>query len=122
MASALENFEDISLSDLERLGPTGQDALVFGVIGFGADTIAQCYNTTEARMAGLNRDAVLGVPFFDAIAQCMNNFMVAQRFVDEPELDDIIPYVLTLKMRPTRVRMRLLASPAHSLRYILIER
>jgi len=120
--SPQSQFETIALADLEQMGPDGHDALDFGVIGFGADTIVQCYNTTEARMAGLARDTVLGVPFFEAIAQCMNNFMVAQRFLDEPVLDDIIPYVLTLKMRPTRVRMRLLSGPAARLRYILIER
>ena len=52
----------------------------------------------------------------------MNNFMVAQRLEDEPELDAIVPYVLTLRMRPTPVRLRLLASPAASRRYLLIER
>jgi hypothetical protein len=52
----------------------------------------------------------------------MNNFMVAQRFEDEPELDDIVPYVLTLRMRPTRVRLRLLATAGAPRHYILIER
>jgi len=52
----------------------------------------------------------------------MNNFMVAQRFEDEPELDATLPYVLTLRMRPTRVRLRLLATSGTTRRYILIER
>jgi hypothetical protein len=56
------------------------------------------------------------------VGQCMNNFMVAQRFEDEAEIDDIVPYVLTLRMRPTRVRLRLLASATSPRRYILIER
>ncbi|MGU3391536.1 phosphonate transporter [Sphingomonas sp. M1A8_2b] len=99
-----------------------RDALPFGVVGFSADTLVQVYNATEARMAGLDAAAVIGVPFFDAVGQCMNNFMVAQRFEDEPEIDDIIPYVLTLRMRPTRVRLRLLAAPGTPRRYILIER
>jgi hypothetical protein len=47
---------------------------------------------------------------------------VAQRFEDEPSIDDIVPYVLTLRMRPTKVRLRLLAAPGASCRYILIER
>jgi hypothetical protein len=73
-------------------------------------------------MAGLAPDTVLGVSFFNAVAQCMNNYMVAERFESEPELDATIPYVLTLRMRPTPVRMRLLASLSSPLRYILIER
>ena len=116
------NFEAVVLSDLDTMSIEERDALPFGVVGFDANTIVQSYNATEARMSGLDPATVIGVPFFEAVAQCMNNFMVAQRFEDEPEIDDIIPYVLTLRMRPTRVRLRLLASPAISQRYILIER
>ena len=116
------NFEAIALRDLETMTDDRRDALPFGVVGFGADTIVQTYNATEARMSGLDPATVIGVPFFDAVAQCMNNFMVAQRFEDEADLDEIIPYVLTLRMRPTRVRLRLLAAADAPRRYILIER
>jgi photoactive yellow protein len=115
-------FESVTLHTLEAMRDEDRDALPYGAVGLAADTIVQSYNTTEARMAGLDRASVIGVPFFEAIAQCMNNFMVAQRFEDEPELDDIVPYVLTLRMRPTKVRLRLLASPTSARRYILIER
>ena len=116
------SFEAVALSDLDTMSVDERDALPFGVVGFEADTIVQSYNATEARMSGLDPATVIGVPFFDAVAQCMNNFMVAQRFEDEPEIDDIVPYVLTLRMRPTRVRLRLLATPGIARRYILIER
>lgn len=115
-------FQDVALNDLEAMSVGERDAMPFGIVGFGADTIVQTYNATEARMSGLDPSTVIGVPFFDAVAQCMNNFMVAQRFEDEPRLDAIIPYVLTLRMRPTRVRLRLLADPDAARRYILIER
>ncbi|TCP65809.1 photoactive yellow protein [Sphingomonas sp. PP-CE-1G-424] len=115
-------FETVALRDLEAMSADARDTLPFGVVGFGADTIVQVYSATEARMAGLDPAAVLGVPFFDAVGQCMNNFMVAQRFEDEPEIDEIVPYVLTLRMRPTRVRLRLLASAGTPRRYILIAR
>jgi photoactive yellow protein len=115
-------FETIGLHDLEAMGTAERDALPFGVVGFGADTKVQVYNATEARMSGLDPATVVGVPFFDAVAQCMNNFMVAQRFEDEPELDDAFPYVLTLRMRPTKVRLRLLATARTPRRYVLIER
>jgi hypothetical protein len=52
----------------------------------------------------------------------MNNFMVAQRFDDEDALDDILPYVLTLRMRPTPVRLRLLKAAGCVTRFVLIER
>ncbi len=120
--SAEFQFESITLHALDAMADAECDALPFGVVGFGADTAVQVYNATEARLSGLDRDSIMGVPFFDAVAQCMNNFLVAQRFEDEPELDDIVPYVLTLRMRPTKVRLRLLASAGTARRYVLIER
>lgn len=122
MSEGQASFETVGLRELDGMGKAARDALPFGVIGFEADTIAQVYNATEARMSGLDPATVMGVPFFEAIGQCMNNFMVAQRFEDEPELDDIVPYVLTLRMRPTKVRLRLLASADVARRYLLIER
>lgn len=122
MSVAEVSFEAVTLSALEAMSPEECDALSFGVVGFSADTIVQVYNTTEARMSGLDPSTVMGVPFFDAVAQCMNNFMVAQRFEDEPDIDAIVPYVLTLRMRPTKVRLRLLAQAGMQRRYVLIER
>lgn len=116
------SFETVALADLESMTVEERDALPFGVVGFDPATIVKTYNATEARMSGLDPSTVVGVPFFDAVAQCMNNFLVAQRFEDEPQLDDIVPYVLTLRMRPTRVRLRLLAEPGVARRYVLIER
>lgn len=116
------DFETVGLQVLEDMDAAERDTLPFGVVGFAPDTIVEVYNATEARMSGLDPATVVGVPFFDAVAQCMNNFMVAQRFEDEPELDDIVPYVLTLRMRPTKVRLRLLATAGMMRRYILIER
>ena len=115
-------FEMVGLHDLEGMSTADRDALPFGVVGVAADTIVQVYNATEARMSGLDPATVIGVPFFDAVAQCMNNYMVAQRFDDEPELDDVFPYVLTLRMRPTKVRLRILATAQAPRRYVLIER
>ena len=122
MLNTQANFDAISVDDLESMGGDARDVLPFGVVGFGPDTVVQTYNATEARMSGLDPATVIGAPFFDAVAQCMNNFMVAQRFDDEPVLDAIVPYVLTLRMRPTKVRLRLLARPDAPRRYILIER
>ncbi len=116
------DFESITIQDLEALGTEGRDRLTFGVIGFDRGTIVDAYNAAESRLAGLDPNRVIGLPLFATVAQCMNNFMVAQRFEDEPELDATIPYVLTLRMRPTKVRMRLLASEGVTRRYILIER
>ena len=102
------------------------DQLDFGVICFDADNNVQRYNAFESQAAGLSPQRVIGQPLFTNVAPCLNNFMVAQRFEDAMDdgsaLDATIDYVLTLRMRPVKVALRLLASPASSKRYVLVER
>jgi photoactive yellow protein len=102
------------------------DALDFGVIGFDKETVVRQYNRFESECAGLAPEHVVGQRMFTSVAPCMNNFMVAQRFEDAlengTELDAVIDYVLTLRMRPVKVRLRLLARPDSELRYVLVDR
>ena len=102
------------------------DQLDFGVICFDADNNVQRYNAFESQAAGLSPQRVIGQPLFTNVAPCLNNFMVAQRFEDAMDegsaLDATIDYVLTLRMRPVKVALRLLASPASSKRYVLVQR
>lgn len=102
------------------------DQLDFGVIGFALDTEVRLYNAFESQAAGLSPQRVLGQPLFTNVAPCMNNFMVAQRFDDALEqksvLDETIDYVLTLRMRPVKVKLRLLANPGSATRYVLVQR
>ena len=111
---------------LQPLDEETLDTLDFGVIGFDADDIVRSYNAYESQAAALARERVIGQPLFDVIAPCMNNFMVAQRFEDAlaagETLDATIDYVLTLRMRPTKVKLRLLAEPGARLRYVLVLR
>ena len=125
MAPNIENplgFSSITLADLDSIDPTVLDGLPYGVVGLSDAGLVEIYNETEARLAGLSRETVIGVDYFFTTAQCMNNFMVAQRFEDEDVLDITIDYVLTLRMRPTPVRLRLLKAGGFALRYILIQR
>jgi photoactive yellow protein len=115
------DFSQISLNQLSAISALELDRLPFGVVGLSTDNLVQVYNRTESQLAGLPTSTVIGNDFFISIAQCMNNFMVAQRFQDEAELDTELPYVLTFRMRPTRVRLRLLQG-AVPLKYILIQR
>ncbi|WP_428483985.1 hypothetical protein [Rhodopila sp.] len=115
-------FADIRLADLDTLTKVQVDALPFGVIGLSQDGLVAVYNATESRLAGLSAESVIGSHFFLNTAQCMNNFLVAQRFEDEAELDTIIDFVLTLRMRPTPVRLRMLKGAAAPRHYILIQR
>jgi photoactive yellow protein len=115
-------FEAVRLSELVEMDAERLDRVPFGVIGFTSDATVTAYNATESRNAGLSPKRVLGKHFFEEVAPCMNNFMVAQRFDDEDALDDILPYVLTLRMRPTPVRLRLLKAAGCVTRFVLIER
>lgn len=114
-------FSKIALTQLTALGDTELNLLPFGVIGLSSGNLVEIYNRTESQYAGLPAATVLGTDFFINTAQCMNNFMVAQRFQEEPELDAEFPYVLTFRMRPTPVHLRLMQS-ASTLRYILVQR
>ena len=103
------------------------DALDFGVIAFDAEGIVCRYNRFESQAAGLSSERVVGHHLFTVVAPCMNNFLVATRFEDAAEaqapLDATIDYVLTLRMRPVKVRLRLLAAAdASALRYVLVQR
>jgi len=120
--TAAPEFSKVTLATLDALTFEEFDALPFGVIGLTADGKTEVFNATESRLAGLPAETVIGKVFFLAIAQCMNNFMVAQRLADEPELDASLDYVLTFRMRPTPVRLRLLRSASASRRYVLVQR
>jgi photoactive yellow protein len=111
---------------LAQLSSEQLDRLDFGVIGFDAEGNVSQYNQTESEAAGLTASRVLGQPLFTNVAPCLNNFMVAQRFEDAGDdgsaLDDTIDYVLTLRMRPVKVKLRLLAAPDSGKRYVLVQR
>ncbi len=127
MTNAIPSFDTPGLADLLDASSQEQlDALAFGVIGFDADNVVQRYNAVESQAAGLSPQRVISEPLFTNVAPCMNNFMVAQRFEDaaeqNSELDDTIDYVLTLRMRPIKVKLRLLASAGGAHRYVLVQR
>lgn len=127
LLQAAHAFQDDTLmSTLQQLSDAELDALDFGVIGFDGSDLVRRYNALESRMAGLAPQRVLGHPLFTVVAPCMNNFLVAQRFVDAAAsalaLDLTLDYVLTLRMRPVKVRLRLLARPGEGMRYVLVDR
>jgi photoactive yellow protein len=102
------------------------DQLDFGVIGIDGQCVVRLYNKIESQIAGLSRDRVIGNHLFTVVAPCMNNFMVAQRLQDALEtgvaLDVTLDYVFTLRMRPVKVKLRLLAAPALTYRYVIVQR
>lgn len=111
---------------LQRMDDASLDALAFGVIGFDRDAKVRRYNRYEMANTGLTREEVLDHHVFTEVAQCMNNYLVAQRFEDAAQagqvLDATLHYVLTWRMRPTPVELRLLAEPGSGMRYLLLLR
>jgi len=122
----LEFSQPELLDPLLALSAAELDTLEFGVIGIGADTVVRDYNALEAKLAGLSKERVIGHPLFTVVAPCMNNFMVAQRFEDTAAagqaLDLTLDYVLTLRMRPVKVKLRLLAGAGAERRFVLVNR
>jgi photoactive yellow protein len=120
-------FADPALGELlATLETDALDALDFGVIGFDASGEVCLYNRYESELAGLGRARVVGKRLFTEVAPCMNNFMVAERFrtaaASGDTLDVTIDYVFTLRMRPTRVALRLLSNPGTATSYVLVRR
>lgn len=111
---------------LQGLDGAALDRLAFGVIGFDRAGVVTTYNRTESAASGLQREEVMGRPFFTEVAQCMNNYLVALRFEDAAAtgspLDVTMPFVLTWRMKPQPVQLRLLSSPEWGTRYLAIQR
>lgn len=121
------NFDILRLGQkLSQLSCEQLNKLEFGVIGFDDEGIVKVYNAYESKMTGLSFESVIDADLFSMVAPCMNNFLVAQKFEDaldeKVELDEIIDFVLTLKMKPTRVKLRLISSPQLPFNYVIILR
>ncbi|BCS33364.1 hypothetical protein TBR22_A25910 [Luteitalea sp. TBR-22] len=117
------NFDDPSvLAQLDALSAEELDTLDFGVIRMREGGDVEAYNACESRMAGLSRERVLARNFFSDVAPCTNNYLIAERFLSEPELDATLDYVFTLRMKPSPVTLRLLRSAASPYMYLLVKR
>ena len=121
------NFDQQNLGQtLSQLSSEQFNMLEFGVIGFDVECIVKVYNANESKMTGLSYESVVDADLFSTVAPCMNNFLVAQKFTDamdeKVELDEIIDFVLTLKMKPTRVKLRLISSPKLPYNYVIVLR
>jgi photoactive yellow protein len=117
------NFAEPGLLDrLETADDAMLDTAPFGVVAMTEDGTVTAYNAAESRLSGLTPDKVVGRHFFSAVAPCTNNFMVAYRFETESFIDAVIDYVFTLRMQPTKVRLRLLKQPGGRRIYLVVER
>ena len=96
------------------------DTLEFGVIRMTLDGVIDGYNSYEAQLSGLPASRVLGKNLFLEVAPCTNNCLVAARFEESQILDETIPYVFTLRMRPRKVELRMVKTQTGSHQYLLV--
>ena len=85
--ATLPDFAHVTLAQLDAADAALLDTLDFGVVGLDRTGRTRRYNLNEVRMTGLSRESVLDQDFFLLTGIWMNNFLVAQRFEDEPVLD-----------------------------------
>ena len=117
----MEFRDDNILEVLNGATPEQLDTLPFGVVKMDHAGVVANYNRFESDLSGLLPSRVVGKQFFEQVAPCTNNFMVAARF-EEESLDEQLDYVFTYRMKPTKVRLRLLKSPLAEHQYLLVEK
>jgi len=115
------NFDSPDLlAELENATTGAVDAAHFGVVRMKGDGAVLAYNAYESRLSGLSPEGVVGKNFFTQVAPCTNNFMVAERYSAPEALDATVDYVFTYKMKPTKVRLRLLKRAAAAEQYLVV--
>lgn len=123
VSESILTFHDLGLhQSLETMSSEQLDLLSFGAIKMSRSGVVVGYNRHESENAGISPSKVTGQHCFTVVAPCTNNFMVASRFEDEDELDCLLDYVFTLRMRPTPVELRLLKSGKLQHMYMLVRR
>jgi len=107
------------LDDLENADAQALDAADFGIVRMQTDGTVIAYNAYESRLSGLSAASVMGRCFFTDVAPCTNNFMVAERFSEPGALDAELNYVFTYRLKPTKVRLRLLRRAEATEQYLV---
>lgn len=107
------------LTELENATTDALDTADFGAVRMKADGAVLAYNAYESGLSGLSPEGVVGKNFFTQVAPCTNNFMVAERYQAAAALDAMLDYVFTYKMKPTKVRLRLLKRAGAAEQYLL---
>lgn len=107
---------------LDQMDQQTMDQVDFGVIRMDRNGVIKAYNAYEQELSGNQLSEVLEKDFFKQIAPCTNNFMVAEKYHSDQELDEEIDYVFTYRMQPTKVKLRMLANPEEEHQYLLVKK
>lgn len=118
--------QDGFIASLTGASDAELDRLDFSAIGFDHAGVVRRHNTFESKASGRRCSNAGGADLFAAVAPGINNFLVARRFDDARNggapLDATIDYVLTVRMRPVRVKRSLLAGQDEQMRFVVLQR
>lgn len=101
------------------------DALSFGVIKVNDAGVIEIFNRAESELVGLPPAKVEGRNFFTQVAPCTNNRLILGRFKEGITADDLnalIPYTFTYKMRPKNVNIHLYRDGATQTNWVMVQR
>lgn len=105
--------------------PEDDDALTLGLIVMDRTGRVVGYNAAESQRSGLSAARVVGRHFFTDVGPCTDNAVVAGRYAAaaarDEDLDASVDYVFTFHMRPTPVRLRLLAARGSDRQYLVVQ-
>lgn len=114
------NTEEI-LAFLESSNEEQLDLLPFGAIVMDPAGTVLHYNQYESNLSGIPRSETMGKNFFEHIAPCTKNPMIAEKFLKSSErLDETFRFIFTYRIKPTRVKLRLLTHPEIHRSYLLV--
>ncbi len=118
-------FDDKDIvQTLSKMSDETLNTLDFGVTGLDNEGLVKNYNNYLVNLSGVSIQKAMGYHYFSNVAPCMNNFMVAQKLEDaideKVQFDETINYVLSVRMKPTKVKLRMIHDINLSMSYVLI--
>ncbi len=113
------------LALLPHLATHELDQLDFGCVKVSDSGVVIAYNKWESEFAGVPQETAIGTNFFRELAPCTNNRLIFGRFKDgvsANNLNAIVSFAFTYKMKPTLVNVHLFREPASATNWVLVER
>jgi photoactive yellow protein len=113
------------LKHLPQLSPAERDTLNFGCVQLDDKGTVLHYNRWESEFAGVEPQNAVGINFFRELAPCTNNRLIYGRFKDgisANELNVVVSYAFTYKMRPTLVDVHLYRDPDSQTNWVLVQK
>ena len=110
---------------LDDLDDEALDELPYGVVGLDVDGRITRYNLAEARLARLDRQAVLGESFFVRVAPCTATDAFqgrVQRFLAGSDASDAFAYFFDFRFGGQEVQVELTRGGRQAAVYLLINR